>query len=84
MSWQSERRMGWIAALSGRAEAVDPSEDETVSNGAPYRPIPYPYAAAHAEAANSPVARPEAGKRRIDTRLAEELRRHALAVMHAR
>jgi hypothetical protein len=83
MSWQSERKMGWIAALSGRADAVDPSE-ETVSNGPPYRPRPYPSTAANTEAANTPVAHPGPGDRRPDTRLAEELRRRALAVMRAR
>jgi hypothetical protein len=84
MSWQSDRKIGRITALSGRAEAVDPSEEETVSNGPPYRPRPYPYSAANTEAANTPVTHPGAGNRRIDTRLAEELRRRALAVMHAR
>jgi hypothetical protein len=76
--------MSWITALSGRAYTVDPSEEDTVINGAPYRPRPFPHAAAHPEAANGSVAHSEAGNRRIDTRLAEELRRRALAVMHAR
>ncbi|HEX4523960.1 MAG TPA: hypothetical protein VH704_10605 [Casimicrobiaceae bacterium] len=76
--------MSWITALSGRADTVDPSEEDTVINGAPYRPRPFPPTAAHAEAANSPAVHHEAGNRRLDTRLAEELRRRALAVMHAR
>lgn len=76
--------MSWITALSGRADTVDPSEQDTVINGAPYRPRPFPHTAAHPEAANSPAAHPEAGNRRVDTRFAEELRRRALAVMHAR
>jgi hypothetical protein len=66
--------MSWITALSGRAETVDPSEEETVINAAPYRPRPFPNYAANHEAAN----------KRLDTRLAEELRRRALAVMHSR
>jgi hypothetical protein len=76
--------MSWITALSGRADRVDPSEEDTVINGAPYRPRPFPHTAAHSEAANSSAAHPEAGNRRGHTRLAEELRRRALAVMHAR
>ncbi len=76
--------MSWITALSGRADTVDPSEEDTVINGVPYRRVLFPYAAAHPEAANSPAAHPEAGNRRGDTRLPEELRRRALAVMHAR
>jgi len=84
MSWQSERKMSWITTLSGRVDAVDPSEEDTVINGAPYRPKPFPYTTAHREAANSPIAHPEAGNGRLDARLAEELRRRALAVMHAR
>ena len=79
--------MNWITALSGRAQTVDPSEEDTVINGAPYRPRPFPHtlALAHPEAANSPAAHPEEGYRRAgDTRLAAELRRRALAVMHAR
>jgi hypothetical protein len=66
--------MSWITALSGRAGTVDPSEEETVINGAPYRPRPYPSYPANHEAAN----------RRLETRLAEELRRRALAVMRSR
>ncbi len=68
--------MSWITALSGpgRADTVDPSEEETVINGAPYRPRPFPSTAASFEAAN----------RRLETRLAEELRRRALAVMRSR
>jgi hypothetical protein len=58
---------------AGRAETVDPSE-QTVINGAPYRPRPFPNNAATHEAAN----------KRLDTRLAEDLRRRALAVMRAR
>lgn len=84
MSWQSERKIGWMAALAGRRGMLDPSEEETVINGAPYRPRPYLHTAANTEAANSPVAHHEAGNRRLDTRLAEELRRRALAVMQAR
>jgi|GEM_PF-3134253 hypothetical protein len=77
--------MNWITALSGRAQTVDPSEEDTVINGAPYRPRPFPHTLAHPEAANSPAAHPEEGYRRAgDTRLAAELRRRALAVMHAR
>jgi hypothetical protein len=76
--------MSWITALSGRTDTVDPSEEDTVVNGAAYRPRPFPHAAAHPEAANSPAAHPEPANRRLDTRLAEELRRRALAVMHAR
>jgi len=79
--------MSWITALSGRAGrvgTVDPSDEDTVINGAPYGPRPFPHTAAYPEAANSPAARPDAGTRRGDTRLAEELRRRALAVMHAR
>ena len=66
--------MSWITAFSGRAEMVDPSEEDTVINGAPYRPRPFPHTG----------ARPEAANVRLDTRLAEELRRRALAVMHSR
>jgi hypothetical protein len=66
--------MSWITALSGRADTVDPSEEDTVINGAPYRPRPFAHTAAHPEAAN----------RRLDTRLAEELRRRARAIMHSR
>jgi hypothetical protein len=77
--------MNWITALSGRANTVDPSEEDTIINGAPYRPRPFPHTLAHSAAANSPAAHPEAGYRRAgDMRLAEELRRRALAVMHAR
>ena len=76
--------MNWITALSGRANTVDPSEEDTIINGAPYRPRPFLYGAAHPEAANSPAAHPEAGNRRGNTRLAVELRRRAIAVMHAR
>jgi hypothetical protein len=76
--------MSWITALSGRAGRVDPSEEDTVINGAPYRPRPFSHTAAYLEAANSPAAHPEGGTRRVDTRLGEELRRRALAVMHAR
>ena len=76
--------MSWITALSGRADMVDPSEEDTVINGAPYRPTLFPHAAARAEAANSPTVHHEPGNRRLDTRFAEELRRRALAVMHAR
>ena len=71
---EPERKMSWITALSARADTVDPSEEDTVINGAPYRPRPFPHTPAHPEAAN----------RRLDTRLAEELRRRALAVMHSR
>jgi hypothetical protein len=70
--------MSWITALSGhgRADTVDPSEEETVINGAPYRPRPFP---------NVVGASFEAAKRRRpETRLAEELRRRALAVMRSR
>ena len=69
--------MSWITALSGhgRADTVDPSEEETVINGAPYRPRPLPNVAVSFEAAN---------RRRPETRLAEELRRRALAVMRSR
>jgi hypothetical protein len=66
--------MSWLTALSGRAEIVDPSEEDTIINGAPYRPRPFPHTGTHPEAAN----------RRLDTRLAEELRRRALAVVHSR
>jgi hypothetical protein len=68
--------MSWITALSGhgRADTVDPSEEDTVINGAPYRPRPFPNVATSFEAANG----------RLETRLAEELRRRALAVMHSR
>jgi hypothetical protein len=76
--------MTWITALSGRTDTVDPSEEDTVINAVAYRPRPFPHTAAHREAANSPVAHPEAGNRRLDAWLAEELRRRALAVMHAR
>jgi hypothetical protein len=76
--------MNWIIALSGRANSVDPSEEDTVINGAPYRPRPFPHSATRPEAANSPAAHSEAGNRRGNTRLAEELRRRAIAVMHAR
>lgn len=76
--------MSWITALSGRAETVDPSEEQTVINVAAYRPKPFPHAASRPEAANSPAAHPEAGNRRLDAWLGEELRRRALAVMHAR
>ena len=73
--------MSWITALSGRADTVDPSEEETVINGAPYRPRPFPSGAATFEAANRNF---EAAHRRPETRLAEELRRRALAVMRSR
>jgi hypothetical protein len=73
--------MSWITALSGRADTVDPSEEETVINGAPYRPRPFPNADASFEAANRSF---EAAHRRPETRLAEELRRRALAVMRSR
>jgi hypothetical protein len=76
--------MSWITALSGRSDTVDPSEEDTIINGAAYRPSPFPHTTAPTEAANSEAARPEAGNRRLDTRLAQELRRRALAVMHAR
>jgi hypothetical protein len=76
--------MSWITALSGRSDTVDPSEEDTIINGAVYRPRPFRPTAAHTEAANSTAAHPEAGNRRLDTRLAQELRRRALAVMHAR
>jgi hypothetical protein len=66
--------MSWITALSGRAEAVDPSSETTIINGTPYRPRPFPGNAENHEAAN----------KRLDTRLAEELRRRALAVVRAR
>jgi hypothetical protein len=66
--------MSWTTALSGRADTVNPSEEDTVINGAPYRPRLFPHADAKSEAAN----------RRLDTRLAEELRRRALAVMRSR
>jgi hypothetical protein len=66
--------MSWITALSGRGHTVDPSEEDTVINGAPYRPRPFPNTLAHPEAAN----------KRLETRLAEELRRRALAVMRSR
>lgn len=76
--------MSWITAFSARADTVDPSEEDTVINGAAYRPRPFSHSFTHPEAANSSPAHPEAGNRRLDTRLAEELRRRALAVMHAR
>jgi hypothetical protein len=66
--------MSWITALSGRAGMVDPSEEDTVINGAISRPKPFPPHAAYTEA----------GNRRLETRLAEELRRRALAIMHSR
>ncbi|HEX3633318.1 MAG TPA: hypothetical protein VHZ01_12470 [Casimicrobiaceae bacterium] len=66
--------MSWITALSGRAGAVDPSSEDTVINGTPYRPRPFLGNSLQHEAAN----------KRLDTRLAEELRRRALAVMRAR
>lgn len=66
--------MSWITAFARRADTVDPSEEDTIINGTPYRPRPFPRSAAHSEAANV----------RLDTRLAEELRRRALAVMHSR
>jgi hypothetical protein len=70
--------MSWFTALSGhgRVDTVDPSEEETVINGAPYRPNPFPFpnVAASVEAANTG----------LETRLAEELRRRALAVMRSR
>ena len=72
--------MSWMTALSGRIDRVDPSEEETVINGAPYGPRPFPNAAASFEAANSL----EAANRRVDTRLAEQLTRRALAVRRAR
>lgn len=76
--------MSWITALSGRVHTVEPSEEDTVINGAPYRPRPFPHTAAFREAANSPAAHLDVGSSRLDTRLAEELRRRALAVMHSR
>lgn len=76
--------MSWITALSGRIDMVDPSEEDTIINGVPYRPTPFVHTAAHREAANSPAAHPEAGNRRLDAWLGQELRRRALAVMHAR
>lgn len=76
--------MSWITALSGRPDRIDPSAEDTVINGAAYRPRPFPHTAAHREAANSPAAHPEAGNRRLDAWLGQELRRRALAVMHAR
>jgi hypothetical protein len=69
-----------MTALSGRADTVDRSEEETVINGAPFSPRPFQRGAASFEAANSL----EAANRRLDTRLAEQLRRRALAVMRAR
>jgi hypothetical protein len=75
--------MSWITALSGRTDTVDPSEEDTVINGAPYRPRPFPNvpnAAASFEAANTRFD----GAHGPETRLAEELRRRALAVMRAR
>jgi hypothetical protein len=65
-------RPGTFDHRAGRF-AVDSSE-QTVINGAPYHPRPFPSNAATHEPAN----------RRLDTRLAEELRRRALAVIHAR
>lgn len=77
--------MSWMTALSGRADTVDPSDDETVINGAPYRPRPFLNAAASFEAANASFDGAYSGAhRRPETRLAEELRRRALAVMRAR
>lgn len=76
--------MSWITALSGRSHSVDPSEDDTVINGAAYRPRPFPHTATHKEAANSAAAHSEDGNRRLDSWFAQELRRRALAVMHAR
>ena len=73
--------MSWITALSGRAATVEPSEEDTVINGAPYRPRPFSNAAASFEAANTSF---EAANRRPETRLAEAVRRRALAVMRAR
>jgi hypothetical protein len=40
--------MNWIGAFPGRVETVDPSE-ETVVNGAPYRPRPSQSSAGRAE-----------------------------------
>lgn len=68
-------KMGWnVLGLSRKAEMFDPSED-TVINGTPYA---WPGPVQH-HAANSPTFfhdRPE--------RLAEALRRRALAIMRAR
>jgi hypothetical protein len=93
--------MSWNTALSGRAETVD-SDEQTVINGAPYRPRTFPHRAERAETVdrseqtviNGAPYRPrpfpnnaathEAANKRLDTRLAEELRRRALAVIHAR
>jgi hypothetical protein len=70
-------KMSWnVLGLSRRTEMVDPCDD-TVINGTPYAwsaSVQY-----HAHAANSPIFfhdRPE--------RLAEALRRRALAIMRAR
>jgi hypothetical protein len=80
---EPERNMSWITALSGRSDTIDPSEEDTVINGAAYRPRPFPPAAAHREAANSAAAHAEAGRRR-DVWHVLEVRRRVLAAMHAR
>ena len=73
MNWLMERRMSRITALAGRAELLDPSEEETVINAAPYRAGLSPNGAADLE-----VAKERPGGRRAD-----ELRRRALASARA-
>jgi hypothetical protein len=68
--------MDWSTAF-GRAETVDPSED-TIINGAPYRARPVRNSVAN------DGAHPAGPNKRPDSRLAEELRRRALAMMRAR
>ena len=65
--------MSRITALAGRAELLDPSEEETVINAAPYRPGP---------SANS-AATPKAPNERPEARRTGELRRRELAAARA-
>ena len=63
--------MSRITALAARAEPIDPSEDETVINGAPY--VAHDAIRSGAETAATPVGAP-------DARVAEEIKRRQISL----